>query len=1254
MMDDVTKSVLDEVTQDDVNSIGSRVIRDGSKEGLSGQEQRILNDYNKEVDTDNAGYPGESRNPSSDTPSPMHDAYTQHRAGAYTDDAQLKELQKQMDDMGLSTAPDPAQQQQAKMQSQDREIINAQAQIQGSLETVKALGHGGLAAAENVYNSLIDAGTWLNTKAKDFGWTDQTIVTDKNEVHFADQLISPPQDVTGKLIAGAAQFMLPFAAWSKALSGIEAVGTGANLVKTAATGALADFSAWDPHMERLSNFIQDVPWLRNPVAHFLASDPKDSAATGRVKQALEGTGIGFIIHGLSVLRGVGAAKAVAKAAAEGAAEAPKVAAEAASAAEAGATKSSVPELVPSSPELQPPQATGQRGQGSGTQLEFKAADSGTMEIKPVEPTSIDRASQILQKTGNAEAPYKINLQYVEAPEDVQTMMTQMSNAYKGEIDVARRGVVSDKELQGLADVSGVTVQKLRSMRPGEMLNPEQFKAARDIQVASFADLEQKLYAAVGPQATPEAKAIFMDAYERSKMVQATVLGVQAEYGRGFRQLQLMAAGTDAAKARVIDEILRLSGGEGTVDDIASRMVKAIEGKSGVESAKVLSKIVQRSFSRRLLDAVMEVGQSGLQSHPGTWVANIIGNTVATVARPTSTAVQAFIGAIRRAPSEERIFAKELLAQGWATADALKDAFIEAGRSLGVVEREGGGRSIGAPKFFPDHNTELNGYRGAISSANFPELKPVGTMLDYTGMAVRGTGGAINGAMDEFFKSIHYKMSLYQSAYRGALDKGLAGEEFKAYVESAIKNPSEDVHWSGIDDAREYTFNKDVDGNFKGEVGLDKIDKFLSWFDPVGKLIIPFRSTGLNAVEFAIEHGPLAPVLSDVRESLAAGGAKRDAALAKISLGASAVVYGAMLYQKGEMTGGPIKNPKGARMIQEVGGVRPYSMKIGDSYYEMSRDNPLGYALGMGADLGLIYGDLIDSGRKSDFTDLLFGAGALAAKNMVPERLIPQLADIANASNGDETAMKKIGRVLMDRGPQNGFGAFQGLRKFVREEFDHTARVTSADPNDPHAGWSEAFNRVRNTLPGKSDDLEPVLNIWAEPVDVPAGFGPSSLAPIFKSFAKSTKSMDPVDREIIRLNLSGQHYSFEPRQGESDLTISKPDNSIKMTRGKVSIHVDLTPKEHNDLIRLSAGIGLPGARPLKDTLRDVIGRFTERQSDQVRRDIIKKVIRNYRVGDDGKGGATAYLINRLRPEIKERFEAALKEGVGVMTEPGGQE
>lgn len=63
---------------------------------------------------------------------------------------------------------------------------------------------------------------------------------------------------------------------------------GGRFAAETARGAAAGGIFMDPHEERLSNLVEQYPALRNPITTYLAARPDDSAAEGRMKNALEG------------------------------------------------------------------------------------------------------------------------------------------------------------------------------------------------------------------------------------------------------------------------------------------------------------------------------------------------------------------------------------------------------------------------------------------------------------------------------------------------------------------------------------------------------------------------------------------------------------------------------------------------------------------------------------------------------------------------------------------------------------------------------------------------------------------------------------------------------------------------------------------------------------------------------------------------------------------------------------------------------
>jgi hypothetical protein len=77
--------------------------------------------------------------------------------------------------------------------------------------------------------------------------------------------------------------------------------------QTMASGALADFLVFADDEQRLSNMLQEIPGLDdNMLLEFLAQDDDDSPVASRLKNVLEGAGLGVMVDSVfKVLKGIG-------------------------------------------------------------------------------------------------------------------------------------------------------------------------------------------------------------------------------------------------------------------------------------------------------------------------------------------------------------------------------------------------------------------------------------------------------------------------------------------------------------------------------------------------------------------------------------------------------------------------------------------------------------------------------------------------------------------------------------------------------------------------------------------------------------------------------------------------------------------------------------------------------------------------------------------------------------------------------------
>jgi hypothetical protein len=99
---------------------------------------------------------------------------------------------------------------------------------------------------------------------------------------------------TAALLGPVSQFLTGLVGASKLLEPLKVAEKGGKIAQVAyetAKGAAAGFFAMDPHMQRLSDMIQEHPALENPVTAYLASQPGDTDMEGRFKNAVEGAGL---------------------------------------------------------------------------------------------------------------------------------------------------------------------------------------------------------------------------------------------------------------------------------------------------------------------------------------------------------------------------------------------------------------------------------------------------------------------------------------------------------------------------------------------------------------------------------------------------------------------------------------------------------------------------------------------------------------------------------------------------------------------------------------------------------------------------------------------------------------------------------------------------------------------------------------------------------------------------------------------------
>jgi hypothetical protein len=259
------------------------------------------------------------------------------------------------------------------------------------------------------------------------------------------------------------------------------------------------------------------------------------------------------------------------------------------------------------------------------------------------------------------------------------------------------------------------------------------------------------------------------------------------------------------------------------------------------------------------------------------------------------------------------------------------------------------------------------------------------------------------------------------------------------------------------------------------------------------------------MKFGFERTPLAyPLLKQVRADIKAGGARRDLALARMSMGSMVMAVAGAAAAQGYITGGGPSDPAMAAAWRRQG-FQPYSIKIGDKWISYGRIEPLGMVFGLAADFATITG-MADETLQPEMDDLAIAIVASISKNVTSKTFLRGLSEAIQAmENPDWYGERWIGKYVGTAMPTLGA---------------HIERTM-----DPEFGQAEnIMDYFIERTPGWSKSLPPRRDFWGQPITAAwSQGGKRSWAEIAYSFVSpfyiSEGKESPIDKEIMRLKLN---------------------------------------------------------------------------------------------------------------------------------------
>lgn len=648
----------------------------------------------------------------------------------------------------------------------------------------------------------------------------------------------------------------------------------------------------------------------------------------------------------------------------------------------------------------------------------------------------------------------IDLRKLETPQDIGRAL-DFTNRRVG-FDAATRGRVSHAETERLASDLGMTPDALLARRRGQALNAEEALAARQILAKSGNELVN-LARRVKSMETPgdDVVAEFQQAWMRHAAIQEQVSGMTAEAGRALQQFRMLA-NSRAVKADVLSAMVGSGGGRKRIQDAADILLDAVEtGQPGK-----FNTVVEKGAKPQFRDKLTELWINSLLTNPATHVVNMTSNTLTALAQIPEHAVAWGVGKVRQAlpnASADRVIGSEI---GQRTFGLIQGA-KEGARHFAQALRTGEPVDL-VSKVEQQNMKAISGLKG--------EIVRIPTRL--------------LGAEDEFFKGIARRMELNGLAARQARAEGLKGEAASRRIAELVTNPPDDLLAKSMDYARYVTFQQKLGPTASKLSGITQDHRWT-------KLFLPFVRTPTNLIKFATERSPVAPVLKSFRDDIRAGGARRDLAIAKMTVGTG---FGAAMYEaalSGKITGSAPPDDAKSRLLY-ADGWQPYSVRIGDKWYSYKRLDPFSTTIGTAADLALLPDNMSEHQRENMAT--LFVASIMG--NLASKTWLSGVSDFLGAITEPEmNASRLVNRLAGSLAvPAGVAGAARTIDPVSRD----------ADT------WTDA---IQSRIPFASRSLPARRDIWGEQVTSEGGVGPDFVSPIYTSTAKN----DPVNGEMLALD-----------------------------------------------------------------------------------------------------------------------------------------
>jgi hypothetical protein len=751
-----------------------------------------------------------------------------------------------------------------------------------------------------------------------------------------------------------------------------------------------------------------------------------------------------------------------------------------------------------------------------------------------------------------------NLPKMETTEDIKSTIETM-NKMSG----IKTQTITFDDVRTAAEGAGIGPKFIDDITSGKLeVSPENTYKALNAMVSSAKHLDGLAAKVADGSATPTELAEMAQTIHFHNLLQQSVKGYQTNVAQSLAVMRMPRDG-----AVDISTIIENFGNE-------TDIVKFAQAYQDLKTPQGKADLIKSMAQGNPWEKMFTVYVNGILSRPGTHLKNALSNTVFLPWRMTERAAASTLGTLRQGiglGGDDAYSLMEVPTMLASTTTAVRNGWELMSHAF----------VNGVPKGWSDptkiarqqSRLELFNYKadGSLLSTG---IKAINYVTTFPGRSLMTS--------DEFFKGVNYTYELaaetsrlgiktYDDALKGGASVADALKAKTNAIDQFLLDPPDYV--AGL--AETGTFTQKLEGT------AGQLQSALTPNSATGFALrtqMPFIATPVNVMGEAVSRTPFAPFTSSFWSAMKQGGKDADMAMTKVGLGSTAIYGFSQMATNGTITGsGP--GDKGTRQAMERQGWQPYSFVFdvsnitedvrqefsqfpgmvrfgsgdyaGKVYLSYQGMEPIGALMGMSAD----YVDYARYEEDDSRVNALAGGMVFGIANYMLEH--PFLTGVSNITSllggsvpNSRQHLVEILNGIARIGTTTAIKSVEplsGLVTSTKEKIDPLRRDYQADPNLPAGikGLMDAVNKWKSETPGLSEDLPPMLNIWAEPVPHEYTWSPLRM--------KEGKLSD-LDQALIQLNAN---ISMPSRQA----SMKDPDTGI-------STSTKLTSEEYNEVLRIA--------------------------------------------------------------------------------------